>query len=202
MDKTKHINYKEGTTYHLQDLFVIAYYPLIKTCEADELRMYEYLKLYAINKHSAFPSMTTIGKDLGISRFSIMRTLKKMESKKRLIVDRTDKNSRGNIYDITWYDLLNRPVDKPCIIGGDVVAKSHKVVAKSHNQSCENATLTNINKTNINIYNNKDKKIFSKLSFRGMPVVKDKFTGKLKAYDNQEWCEIDERYLHEVINNK
>jgi hypothetical protein len=195
MDKTKHINYKEGTTYHLQDLFVIAYYPLIKTCEADELRMYEYLKLYAINKHSAFPSMTTIGKDLGISRFSIMRTLKKMEVKKRLIVDRTDKNSRGNIYDITWYDLLNRPVDKSGTTGG-------KVVAKSHNKTCENATLTNINKTNINIYNNKDKKIFSKLSFRGMPVVKDKFTGKLKAYDNQEWCEIDERCLHEVINNK
>ena len=195
MNTTKHINYKEGTTYHLQDLFVIAYYPLIKTCEADELRMYEYLKLYAINKHSAFPSMTTIGKDLGISRFSIMRTLKKMEVKKRLIVDRTDKNSRGNIYDITWYDLLNRPVDKSGTTGG-------QVVAKSHNQTCENATLTNINKTNINIYNNKDKKIFSKLSFRGMPVVKDKFTGKLKALDHGDWCEIDERCLKEVISNK
>ena len=34
-----------------------------------------------------------------------------------------------------------------------------------------------------------------------MPVVKDKFTGKLKAYDNQEWLEIDERYLHEIKNN-
>ena len=194
MDQTKHLEtYKEGTTYHLQDLFVVAYYPLIKTCEADELRMYEYLKLYAINKHSAFPSMGTIGKDLGISRFSIMRTLKKMEEKKRLIVDRIDKNSRGNIYDITWYDLLNRPVDKPCITGGEVVAKSHKVVAKSHNQMCEIATLTNINKTN---------NIYSKLSFRGMPVVKDKFTGKLKALDNGDWCEIDERCLKEVISNK
>ena len=187
MDQTKHINYKEETIYHLQDLFVVAYYPLIKTCEADELRMYEYLKLYAINKHSAFPSMSTIGKDLGISRFSIMRILKKMEIKKRLVVDRTDKNSKGNIYDITWYDLLNRPVDNSCITSVNVVSKSHKVVAKSHNQMCENATLTNINKTNNNIYIiNKKKKPF----FMGMRMRKDNFTGKWKVFDNGTWCEF------------
>lgn len=46
------------------------------------------------------------------------------------------------------------------------------------------------------------KKPFSKLSFRGMPVVKDKFTGKLKALDNNEWLEIDDRYLSEVKSNK
>ncbi len=98
MDKIKHLEAK----------YSIAGYELIRSCESAELHLYLYLKLYAINKHEAFPSLRTIRKDLDWSMDKISRTIKKMKKSGRLKVNR-DKG-KNNVYDITWYDRVGQRV--------------------------------------------------------------------------------------------
>lgn len=87
---------------HLESKFSLASYELICACDGDELRFYLWLKLWAINKKSAWPSLGTITESLGMSRPALIRLIKSMEKKGRLIVSR--KHRKNNIYDITWYD--------------------------------------------------------------------------------------------------
>ncbi len=92
----------------LSSKYSIARYELIRECDGDEIRFYLYLKLYAINKHEAFPSYTTIQKDLGWSRMRISRLIKKMVREDRLKVGKVMRRKTiMNIYDITWYDRIN-----------------------------------------------------------------------------------------------
>lgn len=97
---------------HLENKFSIARYDLIRECSGDELRFYLYLKLYAINKHEAFPTYTTIGNDLSWDRKKISRLIKLMIKKDRLRVGKMERKIKKtkqevNIYDITWYDKVN-----------------------------------------------------------------------------------------------
>ncbi len=93
---------------HLETKYSIAGYELIRSCESPELHLYLYLKLYAINKHEAFPSLRTIRKDLDWSMDKISRTIKKMRRSGRLKVNQ-DKG-KNNVYDITWYDRISQRV--------------------------------------------------------------------------------------------
>jgi hypothetical protein len=93
---------------HLETKYSIAGYGLIKNCESAELHLYLYLKLYAINKHEAFPSLRTIRKDLVWSMDKISRTIKKMKKTGRLKV--IPYKGKNNVYDITWYDIANQRV--------------------------------------------------------------------------------------------
>jgi len=95
MDRTKHLETKYST----------ARYALIRACKGDELRFYLYVKLYAINKHSAFPSFKAFKTDLRWNKYTVIRVVKMMEKKRRLKVER--QKGRNNIYDIIWYDKLN-----------------------------------------------------------------------------------------------
>ncbi len=91
---------------HLEAKFTIASYGLITACEANELQLYLFLKLFAIQKSSAFPSFRTIEGQLGWDSHRIRRTLDAMEKADRLKIDKTD--GRNNVYDIIWYDRLNQ----------------------------------------------------------------------------------------------
>ena len=92
-------------TKHLETKYSVARYALIKECRGDELRFYLYVKLYAINKHSAFPSFKSFKSDLDWNKYTVIRVVKMMEAKKRLKVER--EKGKNNVYDITWYDKLN-----------------------------------------------------------------------------------------------
>ena len=92
MDKTKHLKTKDA---FVRDL-------LIKNCTGEELRFYLYVKLYAVNKDSTFPSQKSFEKDLGWSKYIVNRIVRSLEVKKRLKVKR--KKGENNIYDIIWYD--------------------------------------------------------------------------------------------------
>ena len=97
---------------HLENKYSLARYELIRECDGDEMRFYLYLKLYAINKHEAFPTYTTISNDLGWDRKKISRIIKLMVKKGRLKIGKIERKIRSvkqqvNIYDITWYDHLN-----------------------------------------------------------------------------------------------
>lgn len=96
MEKIKHLEYKFSTLT----------YELIRECEDFELRFYAWIKLWAINKSSAWPGMETIEKELGWSRPKLIRAIEKMEEKGRLVVMRSAGAS--NVYDITWYDEANQ----------------------------------------------------------------------------------------------
>ncbi|VVB84887.1 Uncharacterised protein [uncultured archaeon] len=93
---------------HLETKYSIAGYELIRSCESAELHLYLYLKLYAINKHEAFPSFRTIQKDLGWSMDKISRTVKRMKHRGHLKV--IPDKGKNNVYDITWYDIANQRV--------------------------------------------------------------------------------------------
>ncbi len=93
---------------YLETKYSIAGYELIRSCESPELHLYLYLKLYAINKHEAFPSFRTIHKDLGWSLDKINKTIKKMKKSGRLKV--TPYKGKNNVYDITWYDRIGQRV--------------------------------------------------------------------------------------------
>jgi hypothetical protein len=137
-----------------------------------------------------------IKKDLGISRSTFQRWVNILEKEKYIITIRTPYGLSFSVNKAK--KVFGKKVDKPVVSSGQ---KNERCVISG--QRCVKNDTSNIRQykdNTINIYNNKNK-IFSKLSFRGMAVVKDKFTGKLKAYDNQEWLEIDERYLHEIKNN-
>jgi len=91
---------------HLEQKFAFAHYELISACDANELQLYLFLKLYAINKSSAFPSASTVTEQLGWGRERFFKTIKDMEKKGRLRIIRGKGVS--NLYDITWYDTLNQ----------------------------------------------------------------------------------------------
>lgn len=92
------------TIRHLENKFSVASYALICKCDGDELRFYLWLKLWAINNHSAWPSYKTITEDLEISERTLPRLLERMEKAGRLKIER--KHRTNNVYDITWYDRL------------------------------------------------------------------------------------------------
>ena len=128
MDKTK----------HLENKYALARFSIIKLCDSDELRWYLYVKLYAINKSSAFPSFKSFARDLGWSKYTTIRIIKKMEKKKRLKVPR--RIGRNNVYDITWYDKKN-----------DMESSRETLTTSGRETSTttsrETSTLTNKNKT-------------------------------------------------------
>jgi AraC-like DNA-binding protein len=126
------------TIRHLETKFSIASYELIKHCEAWELRFYLWLKLWAINKSSAFPGVKTIATDLGYSERQVQRMIKEMEDKGRLLVSRRD--GLTSVYDISFYDrLLTQEGVTKMSPGGD------KNVTTPPDK---NVTLTNRNITN------------------------------------------------------
>ena len=97
---------------HLENKYSIARYDLIRECEGDELRFYLYLKLYAINKHEAFPTYKSISSDLNWKKGKISKLIKKMVKIGHLKIAKKEVKTRGgkqlsNIYDITWYDRIN-----------------------------------------------------------------------------------------------
>ncbi len=89
---------------HLETKYSIAGYELIKNCESAELHLYLYLKLYAINKHEAYPSFRTMKKDLGWSTDKISRTISKMKQSGHLKV--IPYKGKNNVYDITWHEKV------------------------------------------------------------------------------------------------
>ena len=96
----------------LENKYSVARYELIKQCGGEELRFYLYLKLYAINKHEAFPTYKTIKDDLGWQKGKISKLIKKMVKLEHLKIGKRIAKTKGgkqpaNIYDITWYDRLN-----------------------------------------------------------------------------------------------
>lgn len=96
-----------ATIKHLEGKYAIATYELLKQCDGDELRFYLWLKMWAINKHSAFPGQRAIRNDLGIAPRTLVRLIARMEEKNHLVIERA--NGRNNVYDITWYDGLVVP---------------------------------------------------------------------------------------------
>jgi hypothetical protein len=138
-----------------------------------------------------------IKKDLGISRSTFNRWTDILIKEKYIITIRTPYGLSFSINKAK--KTFGQKVDKSGISSGQ--SKERCVMS---GQRCVIEDTSNIRQykdNTINIYNNKNKKPFSNLTFRGLPVVKDKFTGKLKALDNNEWLEIDDRYLSEVKNN-
>ncbi len=128
-------------TKHLETKYSIARYSLIRKCSGEELRFYLYVKLYAINKNSAFPSQKSFKKDLGWSKYTANRVVKSLEKKKRLKVER--KRGRNNVYDITWYDLCNEKVSRL-----ETLTTSGRETSPTSRR--ETLTQTNRNKTNNN----------------------------------------------------
>ena len=128
MDKTRHLKTK----------YSLARYLLIKKCTGEELRFYLYVKLYAINKNSAFPSQKSFRRDLGWSKYTINRIVVLLERKKRLKVQR--EKGKNNVYDITWYDRCNEQVSRQETLttsGREVLSTSRR----------ETLAQININKT-------------------------------------------------------
>ena len=97
---------QKAKTKHLENKFVVTRYELIVGCEPHELQFYQYLKLYAINKHSAFPCKETIKEDLGWDESKIRYWVKRMEEKGRLKYT-AGSGRKSSVYDITWYDRVN-----------------------------------------------------------------------------------------------
>lgn len=91
---------------HLETKFSIARYELIIACEPHELYFYLYLKLYAINKSSAFPSQETIENDLNWTEDQVRYWVKKMANKGRLKYI-PGSGRKASLYDIIWYDRVN-----------------------------------------------------------------------------------------------
>lgn len=105
MPKSKH----EGVDFYVYN------WDIIKLCDADELKLYLYLKLYAINKHESWPSHATIREETGFERRKLIDIIKKMEDKRRLKVTR--RAGGHNIYDFSWYDQINerKPITKSAL---------------------------------------------------------------------------------------
>lgn len=99
--------HKNTKIKHLDTKYAIAFRDLICNCDGEELRFYLYLKLYAINKSSAWPSRDTILKDLkGMTVWKLRNLVKKMKETGNLIYY-AGKGRRSSEYDITKYDVIN-----------------------------------------------------------------------------------------------
>jgi len=125
---------------HLEQKFSIASYELIKECTPQELRFYLWLKLWAINKHDAFPSYKTIMDDLGMgSKSTLSHLISDMEKSGHLKIERTHR--KNNIYDITWYDSR---VQKAYSIGTETVLKgsTETVLQPVFKKTNRNITIT------------------------------------------------------------
>jgi hypothetical protein len=125
-------------TKHLQTKHSIAYFNLIRKCDGDELRFYLYVKLYAINKNSAYPSQKAFKRDLGWSKYTTSRIAKKMQKANRLKIDK--EQGKNNSYDITWYDRNNK---------GSLETFTSSSLETLTTSSLETLTQTNTNITNI-----------------------------------------------------
>lgn len=159
-----------STLNHLKSKFSIASYELIKTCSPQELRFYLWLKLWAINKSSAFPSYKTIATDLGMSRRSVIRLIREMEQKGRLGVKR--QNGRNNLYDITWYDRIAHAghfgkSSTTGAISGTLTGDRNNTTTRDRNDTTggDRSKLEQIeSKTNRNITNGDREKITKQLA--------------------------------------
>jgi len=132
--------YEKPKIKHLQTKFHIARYELIINCESEELQFYLYLKLYAINKHSAFPDRETIYKDLGWNSDKVRYWTQQMVEKGRLKYV-PGSGRKASIYDISWYDKLNERGS----------SGKNQTLKKHHCYSGENTTGTINNITNKSI---------------------------------------------------
>ena len=88
----------------LKNKFTLSTFSLVVSCSAEELQLYQFLKLFAITKHVCFPGLRTIEHYLKWSRPRILRTIEGMKEKRRLVV--TVGDGGRNVYDISWYDDL------------------------------------------------------------------------------------------------
>ena len=88
----------------------IANFKLVCKCFSKELRFYFYVKLFALNNNSQFPSLSDFMKDLGWSKSTTIRIIQNLEDKKHLKVIR--KSGLNNVYDISWYDKINSDTEK------------------------------------------------------------------------------------------
>lgn len=93
---------------HLENKYVTVHYNLLRQCEPLELMFYVWLKMHAIRKHTAFPSIIGASIDMGCSRKTLERLVSKMQKNGRLVV--TKKKGMTSTYDITWYDTINTVV--------------------------------------------------------------------------------------------
>ena len=134
---------------HLENKFIVTRYELIVSCEPHELQFYQYLKLYAINKHSAFPCKKTIKKDLGWDEKKIRYWVKKMEKKGRLKYT-AGLGRKPSVYDITWYDEVNLKGEKNQ--RGEISPLRGEKNHPSEGRKITPVTINNI--TNNNITNN------------------------------------------------
>jgi len=141
----------------------------------------------------------------GVSRPVVAESLRNLIGAGVIIMQKTTK---GNIYEINLEMDFDKVVKK--------VNQLRKLTKSSKDSLPKQVKFPNLQKKgkkgNKDIYNNLKKdgdnlctnsniKLYGKISFRGMPVVKDRFTGKMKALDEGEWKEIDRDYLSEVKIN-
>ncbi len=140
----------KGKIKHLKNKFSIASYELIRECSAEELKFYLWLKLWAINKGSAWPGIEKIKDEFGFkSRRGVEKMIQRIEKEGLLNVKR--RKGKTNIYDITAYDCL--------------VNKSSQGYEQQFGGGGEQKfARTNRNKTNKKNYYKKNKKN------RGKPV--------------------------------
>lgn len=132
---------------HLAEKFSIARYELIINCEPQELQFYLYLKLYAINNHSAFPGQDTISSDLGWDKDKISYWVKKMVDKNRLKY-KAGKGRFSSLYDIIWYDKLNlsgkvERGEKSTLRGGKIPASEGGKLPPERLVNITNTNITN-----------------------------------------------------------
>ncbi len=147
---------------HLEEKFSIASYNLIKECSANELRFYLWLKLWAINKNSAWPSLKTICEDLGMAKWTLIRLIQEMEESGRLKIIRKHRNN--NVYDITYYDNLREDkVPKLHPTGAKTAPKGGAKTAPQLPESINYKKITNGKFLNFNSFN-KNKEIRGKIN--------------------------------------
>lgn len=116
---------------HLEGKYTLATSELIINCTDEELRMYLYLKLYALEKNNAFPGYRIIAEELNWSGGKVKRTYEHMVEKNRLVVYKG--NGKSNLYDITWYDKIN--------IKGQETKRVRNRLGKSQSESVTGAEL-------------------------------------------------------------
>ena len=134
-----------------------------------------------------------IKEDLGISRMTFMRWTEMLKSSGYIFTIRTPYGLSFSVNKAK--KVFGKKVDNPWIASGEKKERCFK-----SEQRCFKNDTSNIRQDKDNTINKK--KVFSNLIFRGMPVVKDKISGEMKALDHGKWLPIDERFLSEIKSNK